>query len=833
MRIPHLGIQIIGLIFLSLCCITSLSGQHVKNNAERKENFFDIQKSRNEYYAAHPGTKEEKHWRRFENFYADRLYPHGDINILNQAQTKAHTELQRSIANNNRATHGNWTFLGPSNLTSSNFGRCVRIRFSPLDSNVIFVLTSSAGLWKSNDYGNNWINLTPDLPYLFGIDFVIKPSDPNCIYLLTGNSKQLGYGLNSTQGVYITKDGGTTWSVTNPFEPPPTTTWTWRLVMDPTNSDIMFAGTTLGIYRTDDAWETATLVKSEFDVFDIEFKPGIHSVMYASSRSGFFRSVSSGLPDTWEKIVDPNLTFLDTMVRSEIGVSPDNPNCIYLVASNTNADYVMRSLNSGAAGSWTFQDSSTNLWWEQPKYNMGVAVDPNNYERIFVMAIAIWRSTNGGLPGGWTDVMSTHADHHDFAYHGSTLFDLNDGGVAKSTNGGDSWTNITPGIEVFEAYALAGTPQNTNLYITGAQDVGANRINAGGEFSDICSSCTGDVTMALIDYTNENKAYMACQGGGLRFTSNNWGSDEDAGPGGANFEPEFGDGIWVCPYELDPVNPNLIFTGKDSIWRLNIAAQTAQYLGYPGSGKTKAIGQGKDNRARMYIIHGGKMFRTNGALTSDPDGADWIEIINDDSVGVALTDIIVDPDNSDKIYVVYSGTRDGFKVYHSINSGNPGTWINISGGLPNVPANKIAFHDNGIGNHALYLGTDLGVYYLDDSLGDWVYFGNDLPSSPVSDLYINTTSSRILAATIGRGVWRSTLYTACPPNINLLTNNDTSGKRHYSASTAITSTRSYTTSLGTIIKYQAGDYVDLLPGFRVISPAQFHAKTGNCPAEND
>lgn len=829
MCISGKDIKIIGFIFLSLSCITTMSGQHLKNTAERKENFFDVQESMNEYYAAHPGTKEEKHWRRFEHFYADRVFPHGDLKVLNQAQTSAHKELKRSLDHNNRGTHGDWQFMGPSNLTTSNFGRCVRIRFVPSDTNIVFILTSSAGLWKTTNGGSTWENLTEDLPYLFGIDFVMNANNPDSIFLLTGNSKA-SYGIASTQGVYVTQNGGETWSVRNPFEDSP---WAWRLVMHPSNSSIMFAGTTSGIYRTTDAWKTATLVKSAFDVFDIEYKPGSETIMYASSQRNFYRSDNSGILGSWNKIVDTNLFFLDTMVRTDIGVSQDNPDCIYLVGSNNNRDYVLRSLNSGVGGSWTVQDSTTDLWWGQAKYNMGIAVDPNNYERVFVMAIAIWRSTDSGVTGSWTDVVSTHADHHDFGYQGGTLFDLNDGGVAKSTDGGDSWSHITPGIEVFEAYSVSGTPQNTSLYITGAQDTGGNRIDAGGAFSGICQTCTGDVTMTLIDFTNEDKAYMACQGGGLRFTSNGWSSDQDAGPGGANFEPEFGDGNWICPYEFDPVFPNYIFTGKDSMWRLNIDAQTAQYLGYPGAGKTKAIAQGKNNRGRMYLIHGGKMYRTNEALTEDSAGASWAEIINDDSVGVSLVDILVDPDNADKIYVVYSGTRDGYKVYHSTNSGNPGTWVNISGGLPNVPANKIAFHENGSGNHALYLGTDLGVYYLDDSMADWVYFGNNLPASPVSDLFINTASSEIIAATVGRGIWKADTYSTCPPGHFLFSNEHTGGKRHYSASLSITSTRSYDEAFSTNIHYQAGDFVDMLPGFRVIAPAFFHAKIGECPSLNE
>jgi photosystem II stability/assembly factor-like uncharacterized protein len=791
-------------------------------------NFFEVQTALNTYFTEHPGSKDEKHWRRFENFYAGRLYPHGDIATYLQARDKAYKTLQHRIKQQARSAHGIWSFVGPSDNTERNFGRCVRIKFDPSDSDIIYVLTSSAGLWKSDDAGNTWQNLTADLPYLFGIDFAIHPADVNNIYILTANVKQGNYGINNTQGIYVTNNGGATWSLRNPLSG---ARWAFRMVMHPDNPDLMFAGTRDGIYRTDDAWLSATRITNYFDVFDFEFKPDDPTVMYASSRTGFYGSSASGDAGSWSKVTDPTLSFLDTMVRTEIAVTPDNPNCVYLVASDIDADFVARSLSAGASGSWSIRDSTTDLWWYQPGYNMGVVADPDNYQTIYVMAVALWKSETGGAPGGWTDVgTGIHADHHDLAFNGSQIYDVNDGGVFRSGDGGDSWSNITPGIEVFEAYSIAGTPQDTQLYYTGAQDTGGNRIDSGGKFVGVCPGCTGDVVKCMIDYTNKDKAYMVPWQGGLRFTSDGWGSYTDTGPGGANFEPEFGRGIFLCPYEMDPVDPKFIFTGKDSMWRLDMEAQTAQWLGDPGSGKTQRIAQGTNNRNRMYIIHNDTLYRTNDALTNSMGGASWTPLMNDFSVTARMSDLTVNPDNANELYIVYTGTEAGSKVYYSPDSGASGSWQDYSGSLPNTPVNCIEFHDNGLNNHAIYIGTDLGVFYLDDDLSDWVYYGNNLPAVPVTDIYINNTSNKLLVGTAGRGIWQSDVFSECPGSITLLADGEeTGGERHYAASVHVTSSKIYDEAFSTKIVYQGGGYVDLLSGFRVVSPGFFHAQTGDCP----
>jgi hypothetical protein len=149
----------------------------------------------------------------------------------------------------------------------------------------------------------------------------------------------------------------------------------------------------------------------------------------------------------------------------------------------------------------------------------------------------------------------------------------------------------------------------------------------------------------------------------------------------------------------------------------------------------------------------------------------------------------------------------------------------------------IAYEDNdGSPDDALYIGTDIGIFYRDATLGDWVPFRNGLPSVPVSDLEINKGNGVIRAATYGRGLWSSTLYSTCPVNYTLTKLNDPSnpnytGFQYYESSNGITSNRIITGGIGTDVTYKAGTSIVLGTGFNAREHNKFKAILGPCEAK--
>jgi ligand-binding sensor domain-containing protein len=111
--------------------------------------------------------------------------------------------------------------------------------------------------------------------------------------------------------------------------------------------------------------------------------------------------------------------------------------------------------------------------------------------------------------------------------------------------------------------------------------------------------------------------------------------------------------------------------------------------------------------------------------------------------------IAVSPTDPKHLWITLSGYADGMKVLESKNGF--GSWNNCSGSLPNVPANCILYSKSPAG---LFVGTDLGVYFLATSGGtkDWVRYGQGLPNVVVNDLQL-TPDGKLWAATFGRGLW--------------------------------------------------------------------------------
>ena len=121
-----------------------------------------------------------------------------------------------------------------------------------------------------------------------------------------------------------------------------------------------------------------------------------------------------------------------------------------------------------------------------------------------------------------------------------------------------------------------------------------------------------------------------------------------------------------------------------------------------------------------------------------------------------LKNLEVSNTDPDKLWVVFSGYSANDKVFTSNDGGN--TWINLSTGLPNIPMNCIVAMKNDP-NEGVYLGADIGVYYYNTDVGQWISFFNDLPNCAVTDLEIFYPSGKLRAATYGRSAWESDLYT--------------------------------------------------------------------------
>ncbi|MDD3744261.1 MAG: hypothetical protein PHX54_11610, partial [Lentimicrobiaceae bacterium] len=319
----------------------------------------------------------------------------------------------------------------------------------------------------------------------------------------------------------------------------------------------------------------------------------------------------------------------------------------------------------------------------------------------------------------------------------------------------------------------------------------------------------------MIDHSNPNIMFYTRQYGTLVKSTNGGNSFTGIQPLGSS-------GAWVTPLIMDPSNANILYAGYSDVYKSTNGGSSWTNTGVDGS---SAMAMGTSNTNRIYAASGAAIWRSDNAAGS------WSSI-NAGLPNRSITGIAVNPDNSLDVFVTVADYVAGQKVYASSNGG--ASWTNISDNLPNTIINCIAYEDkNGSPDNALYIGTDIGVYYRNETLGFWIPFMNGLPTVPVFDLEINYASNSIRAGTYGRGLWSSELYSACPTAYLLTPGNDPgnpnyTGVQNYEASSSINSSRVITGGVGTNVSYKAGNYILLTEGFNAKENNLFKAWLGPC-----
>jgi photosystem II stability/assembly factor-like uncharacterized protein len=776
-----------------------------------------------------------KQYKRWEYMQQHRLTEDGRImNYAARNFTEYHDYMATLGSRGITVNHGFWYSLGPTTWINwsgwnGGLGRVNSITFHPTDANTFWVGCPAGGLWRTNNGGTNWIPLTDGMPLIGVSGLAVDYTNTNIMYLLTGDGDAADtYCI----GVLKTVNGGITWNSTGLNWGVGSNVRAFKILMHPSNPAILFVASSGGLYKTSNAGESWALVQytANHHFHDVKFKPGDPTIMYACANTKFFRSTDTG--DTWSEIVSGVPTNANRMA---IGISPGNASYVYLFAGPCYATstYVgtYRSTNSGV--SFSVRSTSPNILGysstgnddaHQSHYDHALVVSLTDAERIMTGGINCWRSTNGGtswtLSSMWNDPPGstyTHADIHALEINplNNHLYCGSDGGIFRSTDFGNNWTDLSAGLSITQIYRIAGYQPDVNYLTMGTQDNGSNKWTGG---SVIYHMLGADGMDCMIDYSGGLIMYNSCQEGELYKCSTG------GAYGWQNIQPSGSTGPWITPLIMHPTNPSTIYGGYYDIYKSYDGGSNWTNLGYDGSG---AMAIGINWPDRVYASEEG-----SNTIRMSTDGGYNFTIVTSNLPAGNISFIAVNPDNSSEVYVTYSGYLAADKVFRSTNAGT--SWTNITGSLPNLPVNCIAFQDNnGSPGGALYIGTDVGVYYRDNDIGDWIPFMNGLPATIVMDLEINYPAGVITAATYGRGLWRSELYSACPAGYTLTPGNDPSnpnytGYQLYEAYDHINSTRIITGGIGTDVTYQAGSYIVLGLGFHAREDNKFKAVLGPC-----
>lgn len=738
-------------LFLSI----SLSGQEWVDKFQNpeKHSFKEIQESFEEYWKDKEVEKGKgfKPFKRWEHYWQDRLMPDGSFPKAG-AKLEAYNRFLNSQNSNQERSSvmtANWLPMGPSTTTGgyAGIGRINSVAFHPTNTDIIYAGAAGGGLWQTNDGGDNWVTHTDGLATLGVSGIIVHPSNPNIVYIATGDgdaSDNYSVGvLKSTDGGITFNSTGLSWNITN-------FALIRRMIIDPDNSDAILVASNAGIYRTTDAGNNWTQEQAG-NFYDIEPNfDGSSNTFYASTRDQIWVSTDNG--DSWTMT-----TTFSGVNRTGIATTSGNNSYVYALCSNSSNNgfhSFHRSTDNGSTFSqranspnllgWASDGSDTR---GQGWYDLALTADPNDANTVYVGGVNTWKSTDGGsnwnLKTHWsgaTGVQTVHADKHILEWQGNVLWEGNDGGLYKSTNGGDTWTNRTNGMIISQMYRL-GVSESDARVITGLQDNGTKLKGTNGTWTD---EIGGDGMDCAIKPTNGSVMYGSLYYGAFRRSTDggsNWTNITNNMPGDPG-------GAWVAPFDIAPSQPNTIVAGMDDVFISNDQGDSWTQA-TSDVGNLSYVAYAPSDVNYLYVGKSGSLMRTTDG------GANWSNMTVPTT---GVIDLAVHPTDPNTLWAVCSNYSNGQKVYKSTNGG--ASWSNISGSLPNIPARAVVYQE-GTAN-GIYIGMDVGIYYKDDGMGDWELFNDGLPNVEITDLGINHSDGYIYAASYGRGLWRSELRDQVP-----------------------------------------------------------------------
>ncbi len=737
----------------------------IKMMQDPDANFFQTQRAFNQYWQGREITKGcgWKPFKRWESYMQTRVSPEG----VKPAPDAVFNAYNQYMQQHDQATslNGNWVSQGPFSIPTAKgyqgLGRINAIAFHPTDPDILYIGAPSGGLWVTTQGGNSWTTNTDILPTLGVSAIAINPANPQIIYIGTGDRDA---GDAPGIGVMKSTDGGVTWNLANSGMGSKVVS---KMLIVTSNPDIVIAATTGGMYKSTDGGEN-WVFKAGGSFKDLVFKPGNQEILYAAADARFYRSTDQG--ETWTQIT----SGIPSASRGVIGVSPANPEMVYFLLAKSDNGFkgVYRSVDGGL--NFTTRSTSPNIMdWScdgsgsggQAWYDLCMTVDPLDADVIYAGGVNVWKSANGGtswqISGHWyggCGVPAVHADQHVFEVNplNNRIYVGNDGGIYYTENGGTNWPEISNGLAISQTYKLGQSATVDERVVNGYQDNGSSLYDAGSWYA----IGGGDGMECAIDYTNPLYSYTTVYYGSIdrHYGLNNQGAIAGNGTNGIDEE-----GAWVTPFIIDEKDPNTMFIGYKNIWRSrNIKNSSTGGVKWTkistiNTGNLSVLEQSPVNTDLLYASSSGSMYICTNAQGDEPA---WTNISSFLPSGSEITDIEAHPFEENTLYITQSDN----KIYKSTDRGI--TWTNITGSLPSIHFSGVVYYKNSM--EGLYLATDAGVFYRDQSMTDWIPFNNGMPANArVTELEIyydpvSVANDRLKAATYGRGLWKSDMYFATP-----------------------------------------------------------------------
>jgi photosystem II stability/assembly factor-like uncharacterized protein len=698
--------------------------------------------------------------------------------VTGEIPTETLYEIRQEIIKTNRIAESRagdeWTSRGPNNVGGRTRGILVDKR-DP-SNNTLFVGSVSGGIWKVTNASStpSWTRL--DYPGSPSVTTIVQdPNDLNTLYLGTGEGWFGGEAYRG-DGIYKSTDGGDSWvrlQATNNSG----FVFIQRLLF--THDGNLLASTRdVGVQMTIDGGNTFSRVlgngsqgfSNRAADLGVTSDGTIFASMGIRAQDGIYRSEDGGFQ--WD--------FLDLGIenyeRIEIATSQNDPDIIMALVQdgqNNECGWILRSTDKGET--WQQKNVPTfsqNFARDQAWYDLSIAIDPNDNNRVYIGGINLYRTTNGG--NSWSQMSEwytgtnnqyVHADQHYAEFmDGSSdnMYFGNDGGVWITQNASASTPtirDISQGYVSTQFYACDIHPEGGNdFYIAGAQDNGSIWLNKPG-LDDGIDVSGGDGAYCHINQINPNFMVVSSQYGGFRATTNGNFNSLDS-----YFQPGDEEIAFINPTDMDDVN-NFLYSGhlEGEFYRTNLVTKAAAAIKIPQlfADQVSALEVDPNNSNLLYLgTDEGNIVRVTNPRSDNPSG----ELLRSGSGYVR--NVNVDPLNSDRILATYSnyGVQ---SVYFSEDQGS--TWTSIEGDLPDMPVRWGVFSP--ADNKEVILGTELGVWQgtIDGSSTSWSNISPEIGLARVDMIKYRKSDLELLAGTYGKGLYTTSRFAV--PSISFNNNN--------------------------------------------------------------
>jgi len=685
-----------------------------------------------------------------------------------------------------------WRNIGPFRG-----GRSAAVTGVSDQPNLFYFGSAGGGIWKTNDAGNSWENLSDG--YFGGSVGAIAVSDwdPNVIYAGGGEVTVRG-NVSSGYGIWKSVDGGKTWE----NKGLPDSYHVVRIKIHPKNPDLVYAAvmgnlykptTTRGIYRSKDGgdhWEKVLFANENAGAVELVMDPNNPRVLYASTwrirrtpyslesggpGSALWKSTDGG--DHWTNISNHQGLPKGTWGISGVTVSPINSDRLWALIENKEGG-VFRSNDAGLT--WIKTNSERKLR-QRAWYYTKIFADTQDEDRVYVMNVRYHRSKDGGKT--FETYNAPHGDHHDLwiaPEDNQRLIIGDDGGAQISYDGGENWSSY--GNQPTAQFYRVTTDNSFPYKIYGAQqDNSTVRIDhrTDGRYigeSDWESTAGGESAHIAIDPENNNIVYGGSYGGYLtrvnhetseRRGINVW-PDNPMGHGAEGMKYRF---QWNFPLFFSPHNTKRLYTASNVLHMTMDEGQSWEIISpdLTRNDPTKLGSSGgpitQDNTSVEYyctIFAATESYHEEGVIWTGSDdglihvtqdaGKNWKNVTPPNMPEwTMINSIEINPFEKGGVYVAGTKYKLGdFKPYLYMTTDYGATWKEITKGIANNHFTRVVRADperKGL----LYAGTETGMYISFDNGSSWKPFQQNLPIVPITDLAIK--DNNLIAATQGRSFW--------------------------------------------------------------------------------